>query len=72
MSQPQRSALMTVQEAAEYLAVSPATVRRLIHSGSIPYRRTKTGGGHFRFIPGELDRWLATKVDGVRLSEVRR
>jgi excisionase family DNA binding protein len=38
--------LVDVQAAADYMGVSPRTVRRLVHDDAIPYRRV---GRHVRF-----------------------
>lgn len=52
-------AWLTVAEVAQYLGVSPSTIRKLVANGSIPYRRLPTGeGGAIRFNRKMIDLWL--------------
>jgi excisionase family DNA binding protein len=52
--------LLNIEEAAENLRVSAVTIRRMIKSGTIPYRRMGTGGKNKRifFTPEDLDAYL--------------
>jgi excisionase family DNA binding protein len=45
---------MRVDAAAEYLGISPWTLRRHVHNGEIPYIRGKI----WRFLITDLDRFL--------------
>lgn len=47
---------LTSREAAVWLGVSLATIRRWVKDGHLPHWRTP--GGQLRFDPGELDAWL--------------
>lgn len=55
MSRNEIEPLMTVDEAAAYLRVSPKTIRNRVSSGTIP--SLKAGGGR-RFRQSELDAWI--------------
>lgn len=46
--------LLSTQQAAEYLNVSPWTVRRLAHEGEIHFIRRK----YFYFTQADLDRYI--------------
>jgi len=46
----------TLDEVAQFLKVSPWTVRRLVTKGEIPGRKI---GNHWRFSPVAVQRWLA-------------
>lgn len=54
---PQLSALLTIEQVADVLAVSPKTVRRLIARG-FPHVRF---GRVLRFAPADVQRWLAAR-----------
>jgi excisionase family DNA binding protein len=54
--QPAPEALLTVTEAANVLAVSPRTVRRMVARGSLPGRRI---GRSVRVARAELERFSA-------------
>ena len=47
--------VMTVEQAASYLQLTPDTVRRGARTGKIPAARVC---GRWRFLQDELDRWL--------------
>jgi len=50
---------LSVKQCAEYLGLSESTVRKLITSGNIPFRRLPTTeGGAIRFNRKQLDLWL--------------
>lgn len=61
LSRPAR--LMTIADAAEVLAVSPRTVRRLIDDGALQAVRIR---GQIRIHPADLDRYL--QLSGARGS----
>jgi excisionase family DNA binding protein len=55
---PARRPLLTVAQVAERFALSPKTVRNLVHRNAIPYRKLGAGPkAPLRFDPDELDRW---------------
>jgi excisionase family DNA binding protein len=54
----QQSRLLTVRETAEKLAVSEATVRRLISAGILPAYRLGKKGSSLRIDPAEVGAWL--------------
>jgi excisionase family DNA binding protein len=49
-----RSKTMRVKEAAEYLGVSPWTLRRYVHAGQLSYLPGKV----WRFVVEDLDKFL--------------
>jgi excisionase family DNA binding protein len=51
--------LLTVSAAARVLGVSTSSLRAWAAAGRVPHRRTS--GGHRRFDPAELERWLAER-----------
>jgi len=56
---PEYPAWLSVKQCASYLDVSESTVRKLVASGNIPYRRLPTGeGGAIRFNRKQIDLWL--------------
>jgi excisionase family DNA binding protein len=57
----------TSSEAARYLGVSLATVRRWSNAGHLPGSRTP--GGQRRFSRVQLDQFLASLDDGRRASD---
>lgn len=70
-STPLPTKYLTLTQAAAYLSISPATLRRRIAEGTVPYRRTSRKRGHFRFLVSELDRYV-DRLPGVKIGEVRR
>ena len=48
--------VMTVEQAASYLQVTPETVRRKARAGDIPAAKV---GRHWRFRKADLDGWLS-------------
>lgn len=55
---PARRPLMTVAQVAERFAISPKTVRNLVHQQRIPHRKLgPSPKAPVRFDPDELDRW---------------
>jgi excisionase family DNA binding protein len=55
--------LLKTRQLAEYLGVTPTTVRRNAAKGEIPHLRIH---GHLRFDNQEIDRWLLTKSRGTK------
>ncbi len=51
--------LLSVSAAARILGVSTSSLRAWAAAGRVPHQRTT--GGHRRFEPEELDRWLAAR-----------
>lgn len=51
--------LMTYDEAAEYLRLSPGTLRNKVSEGTIPFVKP---GGSVRFRRAELDRWMEAEA----------
>jgi excisionase family DNA binding protein len=50
---------LSVKHCAKYLGVSESTIRTLVKSGDIPYRRLPTAeGGAIRFNRKQIDLWL--------------
>jgi len=50
---------MSVRQVAKYLSISESSVRTLISTGKIPYRRLPTAeGGAIRFNRKQIDFWL--------------
>jgi excisionase family DNA binding protein len=54
--------LLNVGEAAAYVGVSPASLRKWSNEGFVPVYRTP--GGQRRFIRGDLDEFLRAMRDG--------
>jgi excisionase family DNA binding protein len=54
-NEPDRSPLFTIQEAAQYLAVSPALIYRLVAKSEIEHVRIGIGRGLIRFGKSHLD-----------------
>lgn len=53
-----RRPLLTVAQVAERYALSPKTVRNLVHQRAIPFRKLgPSPKAPVRFDPDELDRW---------------
>jgi excisionase family DNA binding protein len=52
--------IMDVKEVAEYLALSPTTVYRMLTSGEIPNVKV---GGQYRFPKAVIDDWIAGKLE---------
>ena len=52
--------LLTLQQIAAYLRVSPKTVRRFLKRG-LPHVRL---GGCVRFVPGDVARWVEGRKEG--------
>lgn len=50
--------LLTVNDVADLLAVSPKTIRKYIWERTIPYLKIN---GHIRFEQSQLDEWLDEK-----------
>lgn len=61
MTAHQLDRLLTVEEAAVLLSVSPKTVRNWVYKGQIPYIKISR---IVRFKRSELDRWIE---EGARL-----
>ena len=56
---PEFPTWLNVKQCAEYLGLSESTVRKLISTGKIPYRRLPTvEGGAIRFNRRQVDLWL--------------
>jgi len=55
--------LLTLQQVAEYLGISQATVRRLIDEENLPAVKI---GRAWRFSPDTLEKWLAQKRNAER------
>jgi len=53
--------LLTIQQVASYLSVSPRTVRRLLARGSLPFVRF---GRLVRFREQDLARWVEARKEG--------
>ncbi len=50
---------LSVKQCAEYIGVSESTIRTMVKSGDIPYRRLPTAeGGAIRFNRRQVDLWL--------------
>jgi excisionase family DNA binding protein len=56
---------LKLKSAAQYLSVSPITVRRLVGSGQLKANRATR---HYLFSIRELDRWLADSANSRRAS----
>jgi len=55
--------VMTLQEVADYLRVTPKTISRLLKTGSIPASRV---GRQWRFDKTSIDEWLKRRSVGVK------
>ena len=60
--------LLTVRDVAEFLHVHPATVRRLITRGEIPFLRI---GRSVRLSRSDLELWMAAARRGRPLDDLR-
>lgn len=56
MNNPEHNPVMTIQEVAHYLQVSPSTIYKLANSGQLPGRKV---GGRWRFARKTVEAWLA-------------
>jgi len=56
---PVEPSLLTIQQAARYLAASEWAVRRLIYAGKLSYVKV---GKRFNLRRAELDTWIAQNV----------
>src|SRR5918999_424680 len=59
-----RTRLLTVEEVAERLNVSRATVYRMVYDGRLPTLQLGGRGSALRVDAAELDRWLYGDVGG--------
>jgi len=55
--------LLTADEVADLLSISPKTIYAWAESGRLPCVRL---GGRVRFDPGDLTRWIAARKEGGR------
>lgn len=56
---PEYPAWLSVKQCAEYLGLSESTIRKVVTSGDIPYRRLPTAqAGAIRFNRKQIDLWL--------------
>ncbi len=53
------SAVMTLQEVADYLNCDYSTAHRLTRRGDIPSFRLGPLAGNWRFLKSDVDRWIA-------------
>jgi excisionase family DNA binding protein len=53
------SPLMTTEDVARRLSLATASVRRMVRDGVLPAIRINER--HYRFDPGEVDAWIATR-----------
>lgn len=49
--------MLTVQELAEYMSVTPVTIYRLAESGTLPAKHI---GDSIRFLPDDVEKFLAS------------
>jgi excisionase family DNA binding protein len=56
----QPAEILTIDEVATYLKAGKRTVYRLAASGQLPAFKL---GGTWRFRRGELDRWIASRIE---------
>jgi excisionase family DNA binding protein len=61
--------IMDVKEVAEYLALSPTTIYRMLTAGEIPNVKV---GGQYRFPKSVIDEWIAGKLDYPKAQMSRR
>ena len=54
-----RRAPLDVRDAAAYLGTSERHIRRLVGERRVPF--VKLGGSKIRFLPDDLDSWLASQ-----------
>ncbi len=59
MNNPDTNPVMTIQEVADYLQVSPSTIYKLANSGQLPGRKV---GGRWRFARKTVEAWLASPL----------
>lgn len=70
--QPNRLAY-TVEETAQLLGLSPATVYRMIYNGRIPFKRTGKGEKNRIIIPAAaLEKWLNSFDEARRVAVKKR
>ncbi|MDD5230355.1 MAG: helix-turn-helix domain-containing protein [Candidatus Marinimicrobia bacterium] len=56
---PEIPAWLSVKQVAEYLGLSSSSIRKMVASGQIPYKRLPTAeGGAIRFNRRQIDLWL--------------
>ena len=58
-----RTSLLTPEDVARRCPFAPSTLKSFAKGGKIPHRRV---GAKTRFVPAEIDRWLASFDDGGR------
>ncbi|WP_158520661.1 helix-turn-helix domain-containing protein [Alloscardovia macacae] len=61
---------MTLEESAEYLRISPSTLRRLIHKGEAPYQ-FRPAGRKMVFRKIDLDMWANKRVQEGKKNDKR-
>ena len=62
----EKSALMTIEEVAEYLRVHPSTVYRLVRQGSLPAVKI---GKQWRVDREALEEWLRGRTTGGEIGQ---
>lgn len=61
------SLLLTTQQAAQYLNISPGALRKLYQSGELhPIRLSLSPYSRLRFWKDDLDRWVREQIDQER------
>jgi excisionase family DNA binding protein len=60
--------LISVDQAAELLSVSPRRLLRLARDGAVP--SVDLGDGEFRFAPEQLREWVRAKAQESKTTEV--
>lgn len=60
----------SIREAAKYLGMSEAFMRKAVHSRSIPFCRI--GSKSLRFRQEDLDRWVEANSSGGEVNYVQR
>jgi len=56
---PEYPIWLSVRQVADYFGLSQSTIRKLVSTGDIPYRRLPTAeGGAIRFNRKQVDLWL--------------
>ena len=58
--------ILTIDEVAAYLKTSKRTVYRLASSGKLPAFKL---GGTWRFRKGDLNQWIATRVNKTTIKD---
>jgi excisionase family DNA binding protein len=58
--------ILTIEEVAAYLKAGKRTVYRLAANGQIPAFKL---GGTWRFRRGDLDRWIASRIDKAMMDD---